>query len=164
MLAVDTSSILTAQERQFVMFIGRGYRPSTAAREAGYSPTNAPQLLQRRAIALAVAEIRELQNQQLSNAVTRENLTVMLFEAHAKAGSATEEIAAIREIGKMNGLYAPEKVQHEVTENQLEQLSDQELMRLASMRLDSVSAEDADFAAIEAEVFDAELEGDLDAV
>ena len=75
--------------------------------------------------------------------VTRNHLTELLFESYHKAGSVLEEIAAIREIGKMNGLYESDKQAKgaSVTINQvgniqnvrqLERLSEAELSQLAN--------------------------------
>lgn len=66
--------------------------------------------------------------------VTRGMLTNMLLESHRKAANSTEEIAAIREMGKMHGVYEPEKtvsVNANYTKvEQLETLSDEELLQM----------------------------------
>lgn len=76
--------------------------------------------------------------------VSRENLTQLLFESYHKAGTVLEEIAAIREIGKMNGLYKSDEKQAKganVTINQtgniqnvrqLERMSETQLNELAN--------------------------------
>ena len=74
--------------------------------------------------------------------VSRDYLTTLLFESYHKAGTVLEEIAAIREIGKMNGIYESDKQQgSNVTINQigniqnvkqLERLSEEELSKLAN--------------------------------
>jgi len=67
--------------------------------------------------------------------ITKNQLNLLLLEAHKKSATATEEVAAIRELGKINGLY--EKTEPDITINiqqnvhKLEVLSDAELLRLA---------------------------------
>jgi len=73
--------------------------------------------------------------QELDLEVTRNQLNLLLLEAHKKSATATEEVAAIRELGKINGLY--EKMEPDITINiqqnvhKLEVMSDAELLRLA---------------------------------
>lgn len=50
---------------------------------------------------------------------SREYLTSLLFESYHKAGTSMEEIAAIREIGKLNGLYKSDDQAKNVTINQI---------------------------------------------
>ena len=72
--------------------------------------------------------------------VTRNQLNVLLLAAHRKSATATEEVAAIRELGKLNGLYEAEKpdVTINIQQNiqKLEVLSDEELLRLAGQSCD----------------------------
>ena len=68
--------------------------------------------------------------------VTKDQLNILLLEAHRKSISSTEEVAAIRELGRLNGLYTEKKEQDiniNITTNQqkLETLSDDELLKLA---------------------------------
>ena len=65
----------------------------------------------------------------------------MLFEAYYKAGSTLEEVAAIKEIGKLNGLYESDKQKGSTTTvnvvgqvnnvKQLERMSENQLLNLA---------------------------------
>jgi hypothetical protein len=71
---------------------------------------------------------------------SRDYLTDLLFESYHKAGTAMEEVAAIREIGKLNGLYESDKIaktqinintQTNVTNiRQLESLSESQLIEI----------------------------------
>lgn len=67
--------------------------------------------------------------------ITKNQLNLLLLEAHKKSANATEEVAAIRELGKINGLY--ERTEPDITINiqqnvhKLEVLSDAELLKLA---------------------------------
>lgn len=136
---------LTAQERELVTLVAQGIKPSTAASRVGMSPSTALEKLRQPHIATVMAHLRENQMQTLGFEVNRDWLTLKLLEAHAKSGSATEEIAALREIGKVHGLYAPEAavVRHEHVHDikQLEHLSDEELVRKAQLRVDSLKAQ-----------------------
>ena len=62
---------------------------------------------------------------------------MMILEAHKKAATATEEIAAARELAKLYGLNSPEKqvvVNYNVSRvEQLETLPDHELARIAGL-------------------------------
>lgn len=70
-------------------------------------------------------------------AVTRESITKLFFEAHRKSGSSTEEVAALREIAKMHGLYEPQKIQtisvNINSERHIEAATDADLLKLAGL-------------------------------
>jgi phage terminase small subunit len=128
---------LSNQEERFVMLLFRGMQPPAAAKAAGYIDENAHnRLLAKKHVKDAVAKLRE--RNFYDTKVTREKLTEMLFEAHSHAGNATEEILAIRELGKMHGLYAETKksIKVDMTQEirhvrQFEQMSDAQLARIA---------------------------------
>lgn len=70
---------------------------------------------------------------------SRNYLTDLLFQSYHKAGSTMEEVAAIREIGKLNGLYKSDDQKANITVNQtgniqnvkqLERLSESELLKI----------------------------------
>lgn len=84
--------------------------------------------------------------------VTREHLTDLLFFSYHKSATATEEVTAIREIGKLNGLYLSDKP-NGVTINQttntihnksdfsaskIKSMSESELASLAQTTIDNV--------------------------
>ena len=74
---------------------------------------------------------------QQKHHITTDTAVQMLLESHRKAATATEEVAAIREIAKMLGLYQPEKKQMDSVDihkiEQLAQMSDEELLKLADL-------------------------------
>lgn len=144
---------LTSQEVKFVTFIVRGLTPVAAGKQVGLTPTKANEMLAQENVQTALTAARERVEQHIGFAVTRDNLTLMLLEAHSKAGTAMEEIAAVREIGKMHGLYEPTKsiVEHkQITRaDQLRNLSDAELAKLASLPIDSLDAVDAEFTEVD---------------
>jgi acetyl-CoA acetyltransferase len=110
--------------------------------------TRADKLLQDPDVQYVITLLRQAVNHAAKFEVTRENLTLMLLESHRKAATATEEIAAVREIGKLNGLYEQKITvtnEHVTKIEQLEGLSTEELLRRSQLQLDSLAAEDADF-------------------
>ena len=72
---------------------------------------------------------------------SREYLTDLLFQSYHKAGSVTEEVMAIREIGKLNGLYKSDEqrtnnptvqINHTTINNvkQLEKMTEAQLVEI----------------------------------
>lgn len=137
---------LTAQEQRFVGLYVQGLSVNAAAEAAGYQnpPEAARRLMREEAVIETLTALKMRQMDSLSELVTRDFVGHIFIEAHKKAATATEEIAAGRELGKLYGLYAPEKAATEinVTVNRIEQLealSDEELMRRAQLRASSLS-------------------------
>lgn len=136
---------LTKQMEHAVLLFIRGMSITAAARGAGYNDTRQlKKWLDSEEGEAVMGYVRDKHLESVN--VTREQLTRMLFEAHAKAATATEEIAAIREIGKMNDLYENEKrkgavnvqinnTQNITNEKQLERMSTEELLQLAGPKL-----------------------------
>lgn len=126
---------LTQQEVVFVQSLLRGLPIQMAARQAGVPETEMQSFAKQPHVAAVLAYMRETTfNTHIE--VTRDMLNLMLFEAHAKSANATEEIMAVRELAKMNGLNAPTqtevKVTHETrTAEQMRRMSSQELARIA---------------------------------
>jgi phage terminase small subunit len=144
---------LTAQEIRFVTLVMRGIRPNTAGQQAGYAQNSGSGLVKQPHIAATITRLREAVLQGVGLTVTRENLTVMLFESHAKAATAAEEVTAIREIAKINGIYEQKiTVRHEGVPrlDQMERLSTEELLKRSELGLESLldEAEDIDFESI----------------
>jgi len=155
--------LLTPQETRFVTLYAQGIPAGDAALSAGYpSKTAAGALLGSEAIAETITALKMRQIDTLGEIVTRDFVGQMFLEAHKKAATATEEIAAGRELGKLYGLYAPEKgnVEVNVTVNrieQLESLSDDELLRRARLRAHSLSPEDDLLPPLEGELEDGQV-------
>jgi len=66
--------------------------------------------------------------------VTRPLLNQMLMDAYDSAENSAQRVAAVKELGKMNGLYAPEKqinINSNASAEELASLSDDELYRIA---------------------------------
>ena len=120
--------ILSAPMMKFASLVIAGERPQQAAISAGYEPKRAANLLRARRIQAFIAE--EQNHYREKHRLEREQLVQMLLAAHCRATSATEEIAAIRELGRLLGLYpvtkkSVKKVHH------IEELSDNELLKIA---------------------------------
>lgn len=132
---------MTQQEVVFTETLLRGLPLRMAAEAAGTTVAEAQEMLIRPHVAQVLAYMRE-QNMSAHVEVNRDMLNLMLLESHAKAASATEEINAARELGKMNGLYADSKVQHTVTDDraksakQLRHTDTDELVQLAGYEYD----------------------------
>lgn len=131
-------------EHAVLMYI-RGHSVSAAARAAGYKNPN--QLKAWIESEEGEQVLKYVQQKHLSDIkVTRELITQLFFEAHAKAATSTEEISALRELAKLHDLYENEKRRgainveinntHNVTnQKQIDRLSDEELMQLAGPKI-----------------------------
>ena len=81
--------------------------------------------------------------------ITRSEITKLMMESYKKADNSSEEIAALREVAKLNDLYptATRKVEldithHEKTLKELEGMSTAELLQLAGDASDLLSLPD----------------------
>jgi hypothetical protein len=141
----DPTGGMTVQQERFVFLLVQGMSPKQAARGAGYSEGTTPSsILSLKAVGDAVKWFQETGRDQVK--VNRDKLTVMLFDAHSHAATATEEIAAVRELGKMHGLYESDQqkakanqVNVEIKVSKYENMTDDELMRIAG--IDSLEPE-----------------------
>ena len=131
---------LTSQEQTFCKRLAQGMTLEAAAKESGMSKQAAAELLTRDTIQDTLAILKNQVDEYMKIEVTTDLLNAMLFEAHATAATSTEKISAVRELGKMNGLYAPEKREIDITTSkkmaQLETLTDEELVKRANYQLD----------------------------
>lgn len=117
-----------------------------SASAAGYNNArhDADRIAAKPHIAAAVAKGRALSI--LATGMTREKLTEMLMDAYRNASTAMEQIAAAKELGKLHGLYAAQKVEightHKLeaakSEREIKALTSEELLQLAHLRPDSV--------------------------
>jgi hypothetical protein len=67
--------------------------------------------------------------------ITRPLLNQMLLDAYDTAENSAQRVAAVKELGKMNGLYAPERqinINAGASMEELARLTDDELRRIAS--------------------------------
>jgi hypothetical protein len=100
---VVVGSRLTPQEERFFTLFCYGFPLAQAARHSGMTPQKARALVEDPRAEQLLNQIRETYADEVR--ITRETITVLLLEAHRKAASAGEEIAAAKELGKLHGLY-----------------------------------------------------------
>lgn len=143
---------LDPQEATFVQHLLRGVPLMPAAKASGIKPAKIPEVQARPHVAGTLAYLRDLYMASHVE-VNRDMLNMMLMESHAKAATATEEIMAIRELGKMNGCYEPEKrevsINAEVTYEKVCEMDTDELVRLAGSDDLEPDAEDAEFEEVQ---------------
>lgn len=134
--------VLSRQEMEFVRGYVQGLAPSRAAVQAGYQESMARTLLNKTQIVETIAILREQYAANLGATITRDTVTAMLLDAHKKASTAAEEIMAAKELGKLHGLYAPERhvsISANITRiDQLETMSDEQLAAIGRLSADSV--------------------------
>lgn len=122
--------------------ICRGAPHSTAARAAGMTNGQALEALQRNEVAETVAAMRRRLDESLGEVITRDFIGGMILDSHRRAATATEELTAARDLAKLYGLNAPERavqVVYNVSRvEQLEHMSDEELVRIAGITPDTV--------------------------
>lgn len=125
---------LSRQKEMFCFHMASGASPVSAGKAVGATKEQALSWARDPDVTALVDGIHA--NHMEGVKFTREKLSSMLLQSYYKAATATEEIAAVREIGKLQGLYAPETQEVSINVNnakQLENLSDAELAKLAGM-------------------------------
>lgn len=128
-------SPLTTQQERLVLLLTNGYALEKAATLSGYEQHAAETLITQPSIQTLLKHISSSKKDSIE--ITRDMLNVMLLESHAKAATSTEEIMAVRELGKMNDLYKSDekKGKQEVTLNvvnvkQIARMSDEDLFKV----------------------------------
>lgn len=111
--AVSMGSVpeISRQEVAFVTFVRQGLPYNTAGRCAGMTSQHVQAFTEDDRFIAAMQYSMERASAVLN--VTTDMLNYMLMEAHAGAINTTEQVMAIRELGKLNGLYpaaAPARV------------------------------------------------------
>lgn len=126
---------LTAQEAIFLQTLLRGLPLIMAAQQAGVPQEQAHSFVSQPHVAQVLAYMRE---QQITAEVeiNKNMLNLMTLEAHAKSANATEELKAIDQLAKLNGLYPDKTIKHEIndtrkTAQQMRRMSDDDLAQLA---------------------------------
>lgn len=174
---------LTGQEEQMLMYYFRGFNEEAAARAAGYQTANpAKAFFEKESTQVLIEHLRAREFATVN--VTRELLTQLLFEAHRKASCTTEEVMAIRELGKMHNLYADNQGKGvrpgvtinqtnntqvingvespaQITRRQLQGLPEQELLKLAGQGFDFALPDEEPPPDNYDDVIDVEIDGDL---
>jgi hypothetical protein len=134
---------LTSQQERFILLLLRGLSVAAAERGVGYAEGRGKLTLKLDNVQKILEYYKQHEFKEIR--VTRDSLTQLLFEAHAKSANATEEIMAVREIGKMHDLYEGDKhkgttiqnntqINNITSQRQVERLTDEQLMQLAGMQ------------------------------
>jgi hypothetical protein len=138
---------LTHKQRLFCEAKLRGATDVQAAREAGYADPRkeACKIAKMPGIKEALQGVRAISARELGR--TREQLDEMLMQAWTSAANAMEQVAVVRELGKLHGLYAPTKHEHKVDTKvehvaQLANLSTDDLRKLAAGDLSMLPSPD----------------------
>lgn len=129
-----TLDVLTPQQRRYVEGRATGLSPAAACKAAGLPTSHAPGLERSPNVQAALRDINSAAMQRLQ--LSRHDVLEGLLTATKAAATATELVAAWREIGKIIGAYEPQKiaVTHEVLlPEQLRVMSDKQLMLAAGM-------------------------------
>lgn len=138
-------SIVTKQEeirlkhQTFADAIAEGASDSDAARAAGYHPTSAPSVMRNEEVRTMVAKARE-ETTNLSTISRLDVMTIVLdaVEMARTMADPANMINGADKLAKMMGYYAPEtkrielSMDQKVLDSKLKQLTDAELMELAS--------------------------------
>ena len=129
------------QKEKFLLYFFRGMSVASASNSSGLDVQKGREVLASTAGQTLLSQLRTREEKDL--VITREKLTSMLLDAHSHSATATEEVAVIRELGKMHDLYADAKRQVEINVTKtitnishIERASDDELMKLAGSTID----------------------------
>ena len=123
----NVQTMLNKREQRYVEARLEGMPPAPSARIAGWTDdTKARDLEKDPRIRTAIEAANKVQG--LKQHLTREDVLAGFYEATQMAATATEMVAAWREIGKVIGAYDAQKVDITVNDrDQLRNLSDEEL-------------------------------------
>tara|TARA_R110002012_G_scaffold150391_1_gene309662 strand:+ start:1222 stop:1743 length:522 start_codon:yes stop_codon:yes gene_type:complete len=127
---------LSVQEERLVLFHVRGMNKAAAGRAAGYNNVDSVyEAFKRPKIVKAVEYLRKEMREEVN--FDKSTATVMYLEAHRKSANSTEEKNVVDSLCKLHGLFTPENAT-QININvdnirQLEQLSDDELLKMAGV-------------------------------
>lgn len=111
-------SELNKQELRFCTFLRQGLTLEVAANAAGIPLSVARKI----ASSSEIVETANRQSAAIRNAslvITRDMLTLMFLEERERSGTASEGIAALREIGRLNALYPEQQLQRMAIMNEI---------------------------------------------
>lgn len=121
---------LSEGERNYCEARLAGAVPVQAARMAGVDSDEAMSLEAKSAVQQYIRNA--LKVREYERDLTRQDVLNGLMDATHMASTATEMVAAWREIGKVIGAYEPEKKEVTITDKrQIQEMSDDDLARLA---------------------------------
>lgn len=133
-LIVTHGPKLTVQEERFVLFIASGMTPASAGRSTGMTAKQSSRLFHKEHIQDALASYRKAQLRAVEFGT--EEAHAMYMEAWASSANATEMKNIVDSLTKLHGVAKEQggttvnNLTVNVTEEQLKQLSDAELLAL----------------------------------
>ena len=135
-----TLNELTVQQEKLVSLISSGMTIAAAGRAAGYATYQAAfEASKRPSVQKALQYFREQMREEVK--FERENAHSMYMEAYTSSANATEMKNTVDSLVKLHGLTAPDtavqvNVNLNTTAKQLERLTDEELLEIASKNSD----------------------------
>lgn len=127
-------STLSEAEQTYVEARINGSAPVVAARIAGMDPPDERAMALERDERVKQAVAAAVKVATLEKTLTREDVLAGLMDAVNMAATATEMVAAWREVGKVIGAYEPQKIDMTITtRQQMEQMDDDDLLRAAAI-------------------------------
>jgi hypothetical protein len=134
---------LDDRDRIYVESRLRGMSQVAAAAAAGLAPANASRFEQQPHIKDALDHGRRIS--AIETGITRLRISDMLLDAYRSATTAAEMVMAARELGRLHGLYAPQKVELDHTHKLAQVKSAEDIRRMPTaelMQLVSARGED----------------------
>lgn len=124
---------LNDRDRIYLQSRLSGMSQAASAAAAGMAPQHASEYEKQPRIAAALQKGREIGIQ--ATGVTREKVSEMLMDAYRSAETAAEMVMASRELGRLHGLYAPQRVELDHTHKLQQVKSEQDIRRLTTADL-----------------------------
>ncbi len=125
---------LSKQKEMFCFHMATGAGIEASAEAVGTNVEIAQKWLEHPSVKGIIDGFRESHYQKVD--FTRDKLALLFFQSYYKAATATEEIQALREIGKLQGLYAPQQTELKVNVTNvkhIEMSNDAQLAKLAGL-------------------------------
>lgn len=145
---LSATAVLTPKEKIYVEARAAGSMPVAAARIAGYAEPDAKADELEKDPNMRVAIETGARLAMHKQEITRATVTEILLDALPLVTTATEQVAVGRELGKLHGVYAPSqhetKIDVNVRQEQLQRVSDEELMKMAGRTIDLVEFEEVE--------------------
>ncbi len=144
----EPSVVVNEKQRVFADLILEGQPKSTAARAAGYHPSNVDNVMRQEEVQSYLTEARrELTEVSSIRRVDVMNIFMEAIDMARTLADPAQMINGADKVAKMMGYYAPETLKLEIEgnskalANKLKQLSDEELYEIASNRAKVVDGE-----------------------
>ncbi len=152
---INPYTSLTLQQKRYVEARLQGLNQRAAANAAGAKALKSGmymQSLERNPKVRAAIRYLIKESMQSVEELTKSDVLTGMMDAVNAAATATELVQAWREVGKLLGAYEPEKrilEIHDYTKDELKQLSDQDLQKLAGDKMQNINLPEADYQEVE---------------